>query len=265
MYCEYWKLKKLPFENVPDPSFVFYSPNHDESLMRLFYTVKGRKGACMLTGEVGCGKTTISTVFQEKLKNGNFEVGLITNPNLSNIELLQEILYKLGANGHHTKKLELIHALHDKVLENLKAKRETVVVIDEAHLIREEETYEELRLLLNLQDKNRFLFTLVLVGQPELKALIGRIPQLSQRIPIKYHLPPLNFIETFKYVQFRLRRAGNQGNIFTGDAAKEIYAYSGGIPRKINNICDMSLLAGFVEQARVINRAIIKKVIEDEG
>jgi general secretion pathway protein A len=265
MYCEYWKLKIPPFENVPNPRFVFYSPNHDESLMRLFYTVKGRKGACMLTGEVGCGKTTISKVFQEKLKHGNFDIGMITNPSLNSIELLQEILYQLGSEVQYSTKLQLIHALQNKVMGNLKAGKETIVIIDEAHLIKEEETYEELRLLLNLQDDNRFLLTLILVGQPELKELIGKIPQFEQRIPIKYHLRPLNFIDTFKYVQFRLKKAGVNGNIFTGDAAKKIYEYSGGIPRKINNLCDMSLLAGFVDQARVIDHTIVKRVIEDEG
>ncbi len=265
MYCEYWKLKEPPFENIPNTRFVFYSPNHDESLMRLFYTVKSKKGACMLTGEVGCGKTTISKVFQEGLKSGDFEIGLITNPGLNSIELLQEILYQLGSDSHHTTKLELIHALNNKVLENLKAGKETVVIIDEAHLIKEEETFEELRLLLNLQDNNSFLITLILIGQPELKELIGKIPQFEQRIPIRYHLHPLNFIDTFKYVQFRLKKAGINRNIFTGEAVKKIYEYSGGIPRKINNICDMSLLAGFIEQSRTIDHAIIKKVIEDEG
>jgi len=219
----------------------------------------------MLTGEVGCGKTTISNVFKEKLQNGKFDIGMITNPSLSSIELLQEILYQLGSDVHYNTKLQLIHALHNKVMGNLKGGKETIVIIDEAHLIKEEETYEELRLLLNLQDDNRFLLTLILVGQPELKELIGKIPQFEQRIPIKYHLSPLNFIDTFKYMQFRLKKAGITKNIFTGDAAKKIYEYSGGIPRKINNICDMSLLAGFIDQARVIDHLIIKKVIEDEG
>ncbi len=219
----------------------------------------------MLTGEVGCGKTTISNVFKEKLQNGKFNIGMITNPSLSSIELLQEILYQLGSDVHYSTKLQLIHALHDKVMENLKVGKETIVIIDEAHLIKEEETYEELRLLLNLQDNDRFLLTLILVGQPELKELIEKIPQFEQRIPIKYHLRPLNFIDTFKYIQFRLKKAGISKNIFTGDAAKRIYEYSGGIPRKINNICDMSLLAGFIDQARVIDKTIITKVIEDEG
>lgn len=265
VYCDYWELKELPFENMPNSRFVFYSSIHDEALMRLFYTVKGRKGACMLTGEVGCGKTTISKMFQGKLEESGCEVGLVTNPCLTGTQLLQEILYQFGVDLHRAKKLQLLHALNNKVWENRKDGRETVLIIDEAHLISKKEVYEELRLLLNLQDNNRFLLTLILVGQPELRRLIRAIPQFEQRIPVKYHLHPLNFKETLHYVQFRLKRAGIKRDIFTRGAAKKIYQYSNGIPRKINNICDMSLLVGFAEHAQMISPAIIKKVIEDEG
>jgi general secretion pathway protein A len=265
MYCDYWQLDQPPFENVANPQVVFYSPNHDEALMRLLYTVKGQKGASMLTGEVGCGKTTISKVFQERLQKANFEVALITNPNLSSVELLQEILYQLRVSTDYTTKVQLIHALNDRVLESLRDGKETIVIIDEAHLIQEKQTYEELRLLLNFQQNNRFLLTLILVGQPELKQLIRKLPQFEQRIPIKYHLNPLNATETIKYVQFRLKKAGAKKNVFTKDAAKKIYEHSGGIPRRINNICDMSLLVGFAKQAPIIDSAIIKKIIEEEA
>lgn len=265
MYCAYWQLKQAPFKNVADPRVVFYSRNHDEALMRLLYTVRGQKGASMLTGDVGCGKTTISKAFQERLEKGRFKVALITNPNLSSVELLQEILYQLGVSTDYTKKVQLVHALNDKVLENLRAGKETVFIIDEAHLIEERQTYEELRLLLNFQHDNRFLLTLILVGQPELKELIVKTPQFEQRIPIKYHLNPMNIVDTVKYVQFRLKKAGTNKGIFTKDAAKEIYEYSGGIPRKINNICDMSLLVGFAKKVPVIDHALIKRIIAEEG
>ena len=235
MYSEYWKLKELPFDNILNPRFVYYSSNHDEALMRLFYTVRGRKGACMLTGEVGCGKTTICQVFQDRLMEGDYEVVLITNPTITSKELLQEILYQLGSEfENNAMKRELIRAMNDRVVKNLKDEKETVLIIDEAHLIKDNETYEELRLLLNLQDKERFLISLILVGQPELKELIAKVPQLEQRVPIKYHLKPLNFVDTSGYIQFRLRKAGLEKNIFTKDAVKQIFEYYGGIHRKIN-------------------------------
>lgn len=264
MYSEYWKLKELPFDNIPNSRFVYYSSNHDEALMRLFYTVRGRKGACMLTGDIGCGKTTICRVFQDKLMEGDYEVVLITNPTITSKELLQEILYQLGLKfENNVVKRELIHAVNDMVLKNLKADKETILIIDEAHLIKDNETYEELRLLLNLQDKERFLISLILVGQPELKGLISKVPQLQQRIPIKYHLKPLNFVDTSGYIQFRLRKAGLEKDIFTKGAVKQVFEYSGGIPRKINNICDMSLLVGFIDQVKKINNSVITKAIAD--
>lgn len=264
MYSEYWKLKELPFDNIPNPRFVYYSPNHDEALMRLFYTVRGRKGACMLTGDIGCGKTTICQVFQDRLMEGDYEVVLITNPTITSKELLQEILYQLGLEFENSAmKRELIRAMNDRVLQNMKVEKETVLIIDEAHLIKDKETYEELRLLLNLQDKERFLISLILVGQPELKKLIAKVPQLQQRIPIRYHLKPLNFVDTAGYIQFRLRKAGIKKDIFTEGAVKSIFKYSSGIPRKINNICDMSLLVGFIDQVKKINNSVIKKAIAD--
>ena len=265
MYCEYWQLKQMPFENVPDPWCVYFSASHDEALTRLFYTAKSQKGACMLTGGVGCGKTTISKVFQEKLKKTDFEIGMVTNPNLSSIELLQEILFQLGLECHETSKFHLLRLLHEKILESSRSGKKTVVIIDEAHLIKDKETYEELRLLLNLQHDNRFLLTLVLVGQPELRDTIRRIPQFAQRIPIKYHLEPFDFQNMCRYVSFRLRRAGIKRNIFTYEAAKKVFQYSEGVPRLINNICDMSLLVGFVDQVMTIDDALVTRVLAEEG
>ncbi len=265
MYQDYWKLQQMPFENIPDPRFLYLSDQHDEAFMRLIYTVKSSKGACMLTGAVGSGKTTILKAFAEKISEGKFQVGIVTNPNLSDTELLQEILYSLNVDSKPTTKIEVMHALRDKLLENRKNGLDTVVVIDEAHIINKKETYEELRLLLNLHEKNHYLVTLILAGQPELKQIISRIPQFEQRIPIKYHLTALSFVDTCKYIAYRLKVSGLQKKIFTADAAKLIFSYSTGIPRKINTICDMSLLSGFVEQAEVIDDIIVKKVIQDEG
>lgn len=265
MYCKHWNLTEPPFENLPDPRFVFFSNNHDEALMRLVYTVTGRKGACMLTGEVGCGKTTISSVLKERLRDRNHQIAMVTNPNLSTVDLLREILTLLGGpSTPGSGKLELLHALRAKFLDNLAREKDTIIIIDEAHLIKREETYEELRLLLNHHLDNRFLVTLILSGQPELKNHIDAIPQFSQRIPIRYHLTPLSFVDTCKYIHTRLTRAGNHYRIFTSEAAKLIYDRSQGIPRRINSICDMSLLAGFVEKSRQVDRPLIAKVIQGE-
>ena len=265
MYCAHWQLSEPPFENVPDSRFVYLSTHHEEALMRLIYAVTGRKGACMLTGEVGCGKTTIGCLLREKLKDKNYQIAMVNNPNLNTTELLREILSLLEVRvDGRADKLHLLHALRRKFLDNLNRGIDSIIIIDEAHLIRTEETFEELRLLLNHHLDNRFLLTLILVGQPELKGRIGGIPQFSQRIPIRYHLQPFNFADTCKYIQFRMQRAGGRQKIFTANAAKRIFVGSDGIPRRINTICDMGLLAGFVEKSALIDEHIINKVIKEE-
>lgn len=265
MYCAHWQLKEPPFENVPDSRFVYLSAHHEEALMRLLYTVNGRKGACLLTGDIGCGKTTISCLLREKLRGENYQIAMVNNPTLGTSELLREILTLLEIPvDDQADKLHLIHALRQKLKDNMLRGIDSIIIIDEAHLIRTEESFEELRLLLNHHLDNRFLLTLILAGQPELKDQISKIPQFSQRIPIRYHLQPFNFVDTCKYIQFRMQQAGGRPKIFTAGAARKIFSGSAGIPRRINTICDMSLLAGFIEQSHKVDEAMINKVIAEE-
>lgn len=265
MYCEFWKFKEPPFENVVNSKFVYLSEHHEEALLRLFYTAKSQKGACMLTGDVGSGKTTVSQTFLKELNKEHFEIGFISNPDLPSKELLQQILHSFNEQWDYPTKIELLHALEEKLLSNFQSGKETILIIDEAHLIKKEETYEQLRLLLNFQKDNRFLMTLILVGQPELKDSISKIPQFDQRIAIKYHLQPLSFVDMCKYMHFRLKVAGRDSQVFSAEAAKKIYLYSGGLPRRINTICDMGLLEGFVGQYNQVDNLIIDKVIQEEG
>ena len=243
MYLEYWGLQKFPFENVPDPEFMYYSTEHEEALARLVYAVKRNKGAVLLTGEIGCGKTTLSRVFIQQLADSEFDIGLITNPSLEPLDFLKEALYQIGLNPQSNAKSELLKILNDRMIENMKNNRTTLLIIDEAQLIYKE-TLEEIRLLSNFQLNDRYLLTLVLIGQPELRDIIRAYKQLDQRIAIRYHLNPLNSDNAAKYVVFRLEKAGQTKNIFTDAAMEEIYSYSEGVPRKINNICDLSLLIG---------------------
>jgi type II secretory pathway predicted ATPase ExeA len=264
MYLEYWELDKLPFENVPDPGFMYYSPMHSEALTRMLYVAQSRKGAGMLTGEVGCGKTTVSRAFAEQLPSDDFEIALVTNPSMSPTALLREIAYQLGHEISTDSKIDSLHALNDAMIENVNQDKDTVIVIDEAHLIKYPEMYEELRLLLNFQLNDRFLLTLILLGQPELKKVIRSIPQFEQRIAIKYHLDPFDFFETVKYITFRLKKAGGTKGIFTHAAVEDIFEYSEGVPRKIHNICDLGLLVGAGKKAPVVDSRIISELIEEQ-
>ena len=259
MYLEHWGLDELPFENVPDPRFFYPSAEHQEALLRLFDAVNSRKGAAMLTGEIGCGKTILSRTLIQDLPADRYEVGLIANPSLSPVEFLKEILYQLGAENTSDSKLDLLHALNGQVTKSLNAGKDTVVIIDEAQAIDDPATLEELRLLLNFQLNDRFLLTLLLIGQPELREKIGSIEQLEQRISIKFHLGPLKSEETRSYVQTRLEKVNTKRTIFTDDALAAIHRASEGVPRSINNICDISLLLGFGSKTPEIGPDIINK------
>lgn len=263
MYLDYWGLKKYPFENVPDPEFMYYSQEHREALVRLVYAVNRKKGAALLTGEVGSGKTLLSRVFIQQLSRQEFDIGLITNPSLETLDFLKEILYQLDLSFRTDSKTELLNILNARLLENMHKKRTTILIVDEAQLVHSD-CFEEIRLLLNFQLNEQFLLTCVLIGQPELKDIIRKYKQLDQRIAIRYHLNPLNYEETLKYIAYRLEKAGRSpDHIFTPEALDEIFIYSEGIPRKINNVCDLCLLIGFSTKEKVIADDIVKRVIKD--
>lgn len=265
MYEEYWGLKERPFDNTPDPRFLYLSREHEEALTRLLYAIQGNKGAAILTGEYGCGKTVLSRTLLSKLDPNRYKTVLITNTQLPFIEFLQEIVHQLGNEKPLQTKVELLHALEEILRRNLSINKNTVIIIDEAQLIPSKEVFEELRLLLNIQLEDRFLFTLLLIGQPELREKMNRLPQLKQRLAIKYHLNPLDREETLEYIIHRLKIAGRKEMIFNEEAAVAIYNHSRGVPRVTNDICDMSLVVGYGRKVKLIDEALTREVIKDLG
>lgn len=264
MYTDYWHLKEKPFELTPNPRYVYYSKEHEEALLRLLYTVRDRKGAMLLTGLYGCGKTMISRLFLSELLEAKHEVALITNPRLSATELLVEIIYQLGGGVHEGEsKGALLRRFNEIIYNNLNSDKETVVVIDEAQAIESLETFEELRLLLNYQQNDRFLLTLILIGQSELRKRLQELPQLKQRLLIEYHLNPLTEIDTLNYIDHRLTISGATEIIFDDKAKKLIYQISSGIPRVINGLCDMALFTAFSSNKKFIDDQIIKSINKD--
>jgi len=269
MYETYWGLRERPFVNTPDPRFLYYSSEHEEAFSRLMYAVQGNMGGCMLTGVFGCGKTLLNQTLVETLeKSGNYRIAFVANPFLSHIELLRMIAHSLGAGNLPEKKTEiltdfLLQKIEEILHNNNNDGKHTVVIIDEAHIIEDKLIFEELRLLLNFQLKDRFLLTLILSGQPELKKNVDNIKQLSQRIPIRCHLERFGPEDTKNYILYRLQVSGRTQAAFTPEAFNLIHARSGGIPRRINNICDMCLLVGSSKHAGIIDEEIVKEVAED--
>jgi general secretion pathway protein A len=259
----YWGLNGSPFDNVPNPDLFYPSAGHREGLVRIFYAIRGRKGAAMLTGDIGSGKTTLSRILIKKLPKTDYDVALLNNPNFPRASFLQELNYQLGIGNGSSSRIELLRRLNEKLLKNLENGKDTVIVIDEAQVIEDIAVFEELRLLLNFQLNERFLLTLVLLGQPELQKLISQVRQFEQRIAIKYHLGPLDFIDTAKYIIHRLKRCNSKTAIFTREVLELIYKYTNGIPRLINNLCDLCLLSGYLSGVRTINPAIVEKIVAD--
>ncbi len=269
MYEKYWNLNRKPFENTPDPAFFYYSKQHEEALARLIYAVRERKGAALLTGVFGCGKTLIGHALLKELSDDRYKVAYIANPFLSYLELLMFITSRLGAMNLPDKKSEVLtNVILDSLnilYNNARDGKDTIVIVDECHIIEDQNIFEELRLLLNFQLDDRFLLTLLLFGQPELKEKINSNKQLEQRIAIKCHLDNLAFEDTLKYINHRLKIAGCNAPIFSESALRLIYERSGGIPRRINRLCDTCLLSGMINDVKEITDSVVLEEAKDLG
>jgi general secretion pathway protein A len=263
MYEAYWLLTEPPFDNSPNPKFFYLSPEHEEALVRLVYTVRHRKGCGMLTGEYGCGKTTLSRALIQRLEAERYEIGLLTNPGSTPVDFLREVFYQMGGETAETRKPELLHQLNDLFFRNYQAGRDTVIIVDEAQLVEDDAVFEELRLLMNFQTDDRFLITLVLIGSTELGEKVRRLKHLDQRITLRYHLKPLDPTHTASYIGHRLGMAGRTTQLFTPEAIKLIFDFTHGTPREINNVCDVALLVGYSKRVKEIGEKIIAEVIKD--
>ena len=262
MYLQFWNLKERPFENTPDPKFLYHSAQHEEGLPRLLYVVREGKGAGLLTGTYGCGKTLLSRALSRELEGDIFKVAYITNPRLTDTEMLKTILHLLGGSQIPQGKGEILIALEKILSSNARDGKKTVVVVDEAHAIEDPLLFEEIRLLLNYQTDDSFLLTLLLLGQDELKDKVAQIKQLDQRLALRFHLAALRQEEAAGYVNHRLVIAGAKNEIFDEGALAMVFHRSGGIPRRINQICDMSLLTAMSHKSSKVTEPMVHEAVE---
>jgi general secretion pathway protein A len=266
MYQEYFGFSEMPFHVTPNPRFLFLSPTHEEALQHLRYGIEDKKGFIVLTGEVGCGKTTLCRKLLEELDSREeIETALLLNPRISEAELLKGIMKELGEAVESQSKNDLLDTVNDVLLARIEKGKEIVVIIDEAQNL-SFEVMEMLRMLSNLETYDQKLLQIILMGQPELSIKLReeRLRQFRQRVLVHYDLQPLNAHEVQLYINHRMTLAGNNGRIqFTPRAVKRVARASLGIPRMINNICDKSLLSTYIRNGNEVNWWDVRKALKD--
>lgn len=265
MYEQYWGLSGLPFENTPDPAFFYESEKHLEALSRLQYLVRARKASGVLTGVYGCGKTLVLHALMRSLEAEGSKFSVVTNPRLDDLGLLRMILHHFSKEDIPASKADVLMALERHIRHVADDGKHSVVVIDEAHAIEDCNIFEEMRLLLNFQTETRFLVTLLLVGQPELKSRVDANKQLDQRVALRYHLGPFSPADTHRYVRHRMGVAGSARAeaVFSADAVELVHQHSGGIPRRINQLCHLGLLIGFSKGAKAVAPEVVAEAAQD--
>lgn len=264
VYSEFFGLEERPFSLTPNPRYAFYSDQYRAALEQLLYGLEQKEGFLLLTGMVGTGKTTLCRDLFNRLSPNKYRTALIFNPFLSGHELLQSLLSEFGCS--YTREMgrkDLLDRLNRYLLSQLVAGNICIAVFDEAQNL-SVEFLEQIRVLSNLETETEKLLQIVLVGQPELRQRIEQpnLAQLDQRVSMRLTLRGLTREETERFVYHRLNIAGSQGGIeFKRSALKMVHESSGGIPRIINQICDRSLLAGYVERTRVIGAKQVRQAL----
>jgi general secretion pathway protein A len=255
MYQSYYGFKEMPFNITPDPKFLYLSPTHQEALQHLKFGIREKKGFIVLIGEVGCGKTTICRRFLNELDPARYDTALILNPRVTETQMLKAILGELGETKIARSQADLVSQMNRVLLERIARGRDIVLIIDEAQNL-SFEVLEQVRLLSNLETDKQKLLQIVLMGQPELKAVLAReeLRQLRQRILVHYELNTLSYRDMIHYIQHRLTLAGGTGRpAFTQWALRSIHKASRGIPRVVNNLCDKSILSAFIRESDEVN------------
>jgi general secretion pathway protein A len=267
VYLKFFGLTDKPFELTPDPKFLFLTPGHREALSQLIYGVQEQKGFILMSGEVGTGKTTLLRSLVTRLE-GQLEAAFIMNSTLPFDEILEYALADFGVPDPRGTRAQRLIALNHFLIEQRRANRKTLLIIDEAQNL-SIEALEEIRLLSNFETSSGKLLQIILAGQPELHAKL-RLPQLRQlrqRIGLRCVLQPMADDEIEQYIASHLRVAGGHQQVFTAGAIRRIARYSAGIPRVVNMLCDHCLLIAYADQTREISADITKRAIMylDEG
>lgn len=265
MYEHYYGFKAKPFQLRPDPNFFYASKGHKRAASYLEYGLSQEEGFIVITGEIGAGKTTLLRNLFAKLPSQNIVAGQITNTHLNPDDTLRMVLGAFGLPYEDATKAVLLTRIEKFLRECDRQGKRALLLIDEAQNL-SQHSVEELRMLSNFQTADKSLLQTFLLGQPEFrKTLLGDdMKQLQQRVIATYHLGPMEASETQSYIEHRLRTVGWQETpSFNHQAFAAIHDFTGGIPRKINTLCDRLLLMGYLEEIHAFGKSEVDEVTQD--
>jgi len=263
MYEAFFNLNSKPFAMNPDPSFLYPSRQHMAALTMLEYAIEAQAAFCLLTGDIGSGKTTLVRKLIRSLDE-RFAVGLISNTHDRFPSIIPWALSSLGVVPADDTEIAHYEALTDSVIRDYGKGRRTLLIFDEAQNI-SVQALEELRLLSNLNSEKDIALQILLVGQPELRSKLGRpeLTQFAQRVAVDFHLECLALTESRAYVMHRLRVAGCKTMIFHPEAVAYIHARARGVPRLMNQLCDLALVYAYAERRRTIDEQLVRLVLQE--
>jgi type II secretory pathway predicted ATPase ExeA len=264
MYEKFYGLHTKPFSILPDPDFIFWSRSHALAFGMMEYGVLNGAGFTVVTGEIGCGKTTLIRELLRKV-SGAVTIGVLSNTGPQGGDLMRWILMSLGQPYEAPSNVTLYKQFQDFLFAEHARGRHVLLIIDEAQNLGAV-MLEELRLLSNLNADGDQLLQLILVGQPELKQLLEapELKQFSQRVSSDFHLSRLNQRDFVNYIEHRLSVAGATRALFTQEALDLVYKASRGVPRLVNIICDTAMIYGYANDSQTISHDIIQMVLRDK-
>ncbi len=264
MYEQFYGFKERPFSLLPDPDFLFLGDKHQTALDLLELTIFNQAGFCVVSGDIGAGKTTLIRELLNRLDD-DICVGLISNTHPSFGELLQWIMAAFDLSCDSGDQFELHKRFLDFVIQQYADNKRTLLIIDEAQNL-SVSAMEELRMLSNVNSDKDLVLQIILVGQNQLrdKLQLPELEQFAQRIAVDHHLTGLDEKETCDYIQYRVTRAGGSADLFSEDSCRTVYRCSGGIPRLINGICDLCLVYGYSDKSSLITPELVREVVKDQ-
>ncbi len=267
MYREFFKLTGKPFQLSPDARFFYPSKEHKRALSFLQYGLGQGDGFIVITGDIGTGKTTLVQTLLADLDPKVTVVANMVTTQLKEDDLLTLVAFQFGLRPNGPSKAVLLRDLEQFFLHRTRENKRVLLIVDEAQNL-PPQSVEELRMLSNFQYQGRPLVQVFLLGQEEFRAtlLSEGFEQLRQRIIATYHLNPLDAEETRTYIEHRLRLVGwNTDPTFTDEAFERVYAFTQGVPRRINNLCDRTLLYAFLEEIHQIDDEVVRLVADEIG